>query len=59
MTTSATALDTYLWHYMLARVLYDELVQPLLHGHVRVTWLVVAGVIVAFALARGRRRRRI
>jgi hypothetical protein len=52
----ASALVTYLWHYTLARLLYDELVRPLLHGHVPVMG-VVAG-LAGLVLLLGRRSRR-
>ena len=52
MTAPATALPTYLWHYMLARLLYDELVRPLLHGQVPVMLLLVAGAALVIALSR-------
>ncbi|HUA50196.1 MAG TPA: hypothetical protein VMA77_33495 [Solirubrobacteraceae bacterium] len=58
MIAPAAAFLTYLWHYMLARLVYDELVRPLVHGRVP-TALVVAVVAVAgVALSRvaGRRR---
>jgi hypothetical protein len=57
MTAPAAAFPTYLWHYMLARLLYDELALPLLHGHVPVVLLIVAGAAVVAALARRRGRR--
>jgi len=58
MSTPATSFLTYLWHYMLARLLYDELVRPLAHGRVS-TGLVVAVVAVAgFALISSSGRRR-
>jgi hypothetical protein len=28
----ASMFVTYLWHYLVARLLYDELVRPLTHG---------------------------
>ncbi|HYB26878.1 MAG TPA: hypothetical protein VEF89_09720 [Solirubrobacteraceae bacterium] len=48
MSTSASAFLTYLWHYMLARVIYDELVR----GHVPATVLPVAVAVVGFVLRR-------
>jgi len=45
-----TALLTYLWHYMTARLLYDELARR----HLLTLLAVVAGV--ALVLALGRRR---
>ena len=49
--TAATAFLTYLWHYMLARFLYDVLVR----GHLPTALLVVAVAVVGFALRRRRR----
>ena len=56
---SATFL-TYLWHYLIARTLYDQLLHPILRGHLAVL-LLVAGVGAAGFLAgrstRGRVKR--
>lgn len=58
MSAPASSFLTYLWHYMLARLLYDELVRPLAHGRVS-TGLVLAVVAIAgFALTRRAGRRR-
>ncbi len=54
----ATEFVTYLWHYMLARLLYDELVRRILHGHAPAWWLVAVLAAFVLALARGRRRGR-
>jgi len=54
----AVALLTYVWHYMLARVLYDELVRPALHGHVGAVALVAAGAVAGVLLLTVRRWRR-
>ena len=32
MSAGATAFLTYLWHYVLARLLYDGVVRPLILG---------------------------
>jgi hypothetical protein len=45
-----TAFLTYLWHYMSARLLYDELARR----HLLVLLVVVAGIVLVL----GRRRRR-
>jgi hypothetical protein len=55
--TAAAAFLTYVWHYMLARLLYHELVLPLLHGHGPVVLLVVLGAAVVLALVRRNGRR--
>ncbi len=57
MTAPASAWLTYLWHYMLARLLYDELVRPLLHGRVPIALLVAAGAGLLLLIARRGRRR--
>ncbi len=54
MTAPGSAFVTYLWHYVLARLLYDELVRPLSRGHVPPTVVLVA---IAAAVAFGLRRR--
>jgi hypothetical protein len=57
----ATPFVTYLWHYLIARLLYDELIRPLLGG--RVLALLPLAAIVAFsvlayrAIGRSRSRR--
>jgi len=58
MTAPASAFLTYLWHYMLARLLYDDLVRPVSRGHVPTTLVVVAiAAAVAFGLGRRSGRR--
>jgi hypothetical protein len=52
MSTSAASFVTYLWHYVLARMLYDQLVRPLMHGHS--IGLVLLGCVTAGAFALGR-----
>jgi hypothetical protein len=49
---AAISLLTYLWHYTLARLLYDDLVRPI--GPVAFALPVVVWVVL---VARGRRRR--
>jgi hypothetical protein len=44
---------TYLWHYLAARSVYDNLFRPLLHGHPGP--LLAVGLIAAAAFALGRR----
>ena len=45
---------TYLWHYLLARAIYDELLRPLAHGDPGL--LILLGLLVSGAYAIGRRR---
>ena len=55
MIAPAAAFLTYLWHYMLARLLYDEIVRRILHGHTPALWLAVVVAAFVLVLARGRR----
>jgi hypothetical protein len=63
--SAAIPFLTYVWHYLAARLLYDHLLRPLTHGRVSALALVLAIVVVAFAIgwwtASGRwaRRRRV
>jgi hypothetical protein len=56
MSVSAMALLTYVWHYVVARMLYDHLIQPLGRGDV--AGLVLLACVAALAFAVGRRTRR-
>ena len=60
MTGGATTFVTYLWHYLVARLLYDQLVRPVIHGHVSVVAAVCGVGTGAFVLGRltARSRRR-
>jgi hypothetical protein len=49
MTSAAIPFITYLWHYLVARLLYDHLVRPLIHSRVSVLALVCAIALAAFA----------
>jgi hypothetical protein len=51
MTTPGTEFLTYLWHYMLARLLYDTLIR----GHLLATLVGVAVAVMGFVV-RSRRR---
>jgi hypothetical protein len=57
MTAEATAFVTYLWHYVLARAFYDDLLRPLVRGHASAVLVVAAVVVAAFAIGRRTRRR--
>jgi hypothetical protein len=57
MTAQGTAFVIYLWHYVAARLLYDELVRPLTHGHLPDT-LVLVTIAAGLAFGLGRRRGR-
>jgi hypothetical protein len=58
MSAPATAFLAYLWHYMLARLIYDELVRPLAQGRVSTALLVVVAVVAGSVATRASRRRR-
>jgi hypothetical protein len=58
MTLVASAFLTYLWHYMTARLLYDEMARPLLHGRVSTVGALAAVAAAGFVLGRVSRRRR-
>ena len=47
MSVPASAFVTYLWHYLVARLVYDDLVHPLLRGH---GVALAAGVGIAVAV---------
>ena len=52
MSGEAVALLTYVWHYLIARTLYDHLVHPLTRGDFSVVLLVLCAAAVGFAIAR-------
>lgn len=54
----ATALFTYLWHYLVARLLYDDLVRPLAEGRLLVLVPLAASVALLLLVARSLRRAR-
>ncbi len=56
MTPLATSLLTYVWHYLVARLLYDHLVVPLLHGDA--TEILLLSLVAAASFGLGRRMRR-
>ena len=58
MTPSAPAVSllTYVWHYLVARMLYDHLLRPVLGGDV--TGILVLACVAAFAFLAGRGTRR-
>jgi hypothetical protein len=53
--SGATMFLTYLWHYLIARTLYDQVLRPLIHGRASAA---VVLVLVAGAFALGRITRR-
>jgi hypothetical protein len=56
MSAYATALFTYVWHYIVARMLYAHLIQPLGRGDA--AGLVLLACVAAMAFVVGRRTRR-
>jgi hypothetical protein len=58
MITAATTLLVYLWHYLVARLAYDDLLRPLLHGHPDGIIFAAAAVAIAVSLLHVRRRSR-
>ena len=52
MTEGALTVVTYLWHYLVARLVYDQLVRPAIHGHL--TFALVTGGVGAAAFLIGR-----
>ena len=55
----ALTLITYIWHYVLARLVYDQLVRPAIHGRLTAI-LLICGVAGSGLLAwRWWRRRRV
>jgi hypothetical protein len=57
MTAVAVSLLTYVWHYVVARMLYDQLVRPLARGDASALALLVCVALGSFLLGRRVRRR--
>ena len=57
MSDCAVSLLTYLWHYLVVRMLYDHLLRPLGHGDAAGIVLLACVAAVAFAIGRRMRRR--
>jgi hypothetical protein len=56
MSPPAAELFTYVWHYVVARLLYDELFRPLARGRAGAVLFVVVCVAAAVFVLRRRRR---
>jgi hypothetical protein len=54
-SSPAVSLLTYVWHYLIARMLYDHLLRPLLGGDV--AGILVLACVAALAFLAGRRTR--
>jgi len=60
MSPEAITFITYLWHYVVARLVYDQVLRPLIHGHLSTALVVgvaAAGVLVTGKWRTSRRRR--
>ena len=57
MTSNAVTLITYLWHYMTARLVYDQVLRPLIHGRPSSALLLCGVAIGSFAVGRWTARR--
>jgi hypothetical protein len=57
MSPDAFTFLTYLWHYVLARLLYDQLVRPLGRGHLSIALVACCVGGGAFAIGRWSARR--
>ena len=55
--TEAVSLLTYVWHYLVARMLYDQVVRPLAHGDPAGVLLLACVAAGGFLLGRRTRRR--
>jgi hypothetical protein len=56
MSLPAVSLLTYLWHYLVARMLYDQLIRPVAHGDGSGLALLACVAIGSFVLGRWTRR---
>ena len=54
--SEGVALLTYLWHYLVARLFYDDLLRPLLGDRGAILGLIVAAVVLTLVLRAGARR---
>jgi hypothetical protein len=57
LSAVAVTLITYVWHYVVARLIYDGLLRPLMHGHPAALLVLACALAGALLLARRRRRR--
>ena len=57
MSPGAVSLLTYLWHYLVPRMLYDQLIRPLAHGDASGFALLLCVALGSFVLGRRARRR--
>jgi hypothetical protein len=57
MSPVAATLMTYLWHYLIARMVYDQLIRPLARVDASGFALLVCVALGSFVLGRRTRRR--
>jgi hypothetical protein len=57
MSAPAVTLLTHVWHYLAARLVYDQLVRPVLSGDAARLAMLACVAALAFALGRRVRRR--
>ena len=57
MIAPAVDLVTYVGHYVVARLLYDDLVRPLTRGDISVALVLIVAAALAFGAGRRSRRR--
>lgn len=57
MTPLGVSLFTYVWHYLVARLLYDQLIRPLARGDAAGILLLALVAATSFGLGRRARRR--
>ena len=57
MTEAAVTFVTYLWHYLIARMIYDDVVRPLLRGDASGVLLIGCVAIAGFVMGAWRERR--
>jgi len=53
----SASLLTYVWHYLVARTLYDELLRPVLDGNLAAILLIACVGAAAFLVGRWTHRR--
>jgi hypothetical protein len=58
MSIAAITLLIYVWHYLVARLAYDHLLRPLIHGHVTGMPLICGVAAAGFVIGRWSGRRR-
>lgn len=49
---SPASFLTYLWHYLVARLLYDQVLRPLVRGHLSIALLICCVGAGAFVIGR-------